>query len=325
MILNIISTVNGKENEGMRNIATHMTECLAEKHTLRSSALGKPFQCIKNSIGADAVIIFARAFSKTAILARILRLFCKRVYFILVQKPEKAFFGNLGRVKHFGYFTLVPADGEEIRRRGGRVRNIPVGINKEKFRPAISEHEKFDIRRKYGFENDMPLVLHVGHMSVGRGLEEFLRLPKDKYQRVVVASGMFNDATVEKILTDDGVHIIKEYLPDVSEVYRMADVYFFPTVSAEYVISMPLSVTEALSCGIPAVALKGVPGIDLLSEHHSDAVYTVSSPDSIEEAVDTALTVYFVGCRDLLRGIPEWSAAADVLAGFIGEDIAPAK
>ena len=134
MILNIVSTVNGVENEGMRNIATHMVRELTEKCTVRQSPLGSPLACVKNSVGADAVMIFARASAKTAILGKLLRLFCKKVYFVLVQKPEPAFMEKMGQgIKKFSFFTIVPDDAAEVREKGGAVYPLFIGINKEKF------------------------------------------------------------------------------------------------------------------------------------------------------------------------------------------------
>ncbi len=319
MILNIISTVNGKENEGMRNVASHIIENLGKMCTVRMSALGNPMQCVKNSIGADGVLIFARASAKTACLGKILRRFCKKVCFFLVQKPEPSFMKKIGDPGKFRYFAILPKDGEILAKRGGRICAVPVGIDREKFRPAVNENEIIDIRRKYGFTEELPLVLHVGHLSKGRGLEEFLHLPKDKFQRVVVASGLFTDPEVERILTNDGVSIIKEYLPDVSEVYRMADVYLFPTRSAEFVISIPLSVMEALSCGVPVIAFKGVPGLSVLSEYHSDEIFAVDDPAELSELAESVARRYFGGCRSLLRNVPEWSKAAEVLLESIAD------
>lgn len=320
MILNIISTVNGLENEGMRNVATHMIEHLGEMCTIRTSALGKPMQCIKNSMGADAVLIFARASSKTAILAKAIRMFCKNVCFFLVQRPEKGFIHNIGKASKFRYFSILPKDCEELVKRGGKVTFVPVGIDQEKFRPALNENEKITLRRKYGFTDDLPIVLHVGHLSEGRGLEEFLHLPKDKFQKVVVASGMFTDHDVEQTLTNDGVHIIKEYLPDVSEAYRMADVYLFPTKSGEYVISIPLSVMESLACGVPAVAFKGIPGVDIISEYHSDGILVINDSSELVEATEDRLKWYLGNCRTLLRDVPTWRKAAEILLERIVDD-----
>lgn len=310
MILNIVSTVNGMENEGMRNIASHIVRELEGMCTVRKSALGSPVQCLKNSFGADAVLIFARASAKTAYLAKALRLICPKVYFVLVQKPEAAFLKRMRKIAdRFSYFTILPKDGEELRALGASVRPLAVGIDKDKFRPAENEAEILSLRRKYGFDEEKPIVLHVGHLSEGRGLEEFLHLPKDKFQRIVVASGMFNNDKVEKKLLDDGVAVIKEYLPDVSEIYRMADVYLFPTRSAEYVISIPLSVTESLACGTPVVAFRGVAGIGMINAADG-ALVAVSNSSELEVVVAETAERYFGNCKNLLANIGSWVDSA---------------
>ena len=80
-------------------------------------------------------------------------------------------------------------------------------------------------------------------------MEDFAKI--HTAQRMVVASGMFEDENVIRILNEARVKIHKGYLENVEEVYQMADAYLFPTRSAEFVISIPLSVMEALSCGVP--------------------------------------------------------------------------
>ncbi len=320
MILNIVSTVNGMENEGMRNVASHIVRELEGMCTVRRSGLGSPAQCLKNSIGADAVLIFARASAKTAYLAKALRFICPKVYFILVQKPEVSFMKKMRRcADRFSYFTILPKDGEELRALGASVRPLAVGIDKDKFRPAENEAEILSLRRKYGFDEDKPLVLHVGHLSAGRGLEEFLRLPKDRFQRLVVASGMFNSDEVEKRLLDDGVTVINEYLPDVSEIYRMADVYLFPTRSTEFVISIPLSVMEALACGIPVVAFRGVAGLGMINATEGSLV-AVSDSRELEDTVAGLAERYFGNCKNLLMNTGSWADSAKRLLDGISEN-----
>ena len=70
------------------------------------------------------------------------------------------------------------------------------------------------------------------------------------------ASGMFEDENVVHALDEANVKIHKGYLENVEEVYQMADAYLFPTRSTEFVISIPLSVMEALSCGVPVIGYK---------------------------------------------------------------------
>lgn len=321
MVLNIISTVNGMENEGMRNIASHMIRELKSMCNVRCSALRNPIECLKNTVGADAVIIFARASSKTAILAKVLRLICKKVYFILVQKPESAFIDKIEKnADKYGYFAILPKDGEALGSRGIKVRKLSVGINKAKFHPAENRNEVASLRRKYGIPDEKILVLHVGHLSDGRGLEELLNLPKDRFERLVVASGMFNSVEIEEKLRADGVNVIKEYLPNVSEVYRMADVYLFPTRSTEFVISVPLSVIEALACGIPVVAYQGVDGINMI-DAVDGAVTTVTDKVELERAVMLSAEKFSDNFESLLTNMGSWTDAAKAFLDCISEDV----
>lgn len=310
------------ENEGMRNIASHIARELEALCELRSSALGDPAECLRNSVGADAVLIFARASTKTAYLAKVLRIICPRVYFILVQKPESGFLKSVRRsADRFSYFSILPRDGAEISDLGGNVRPLAVGIDRGKFHPASDGNEKAALRQKYGFSGELPLVVHVGHLSAGRGLEEFLSLPSDKFDRLVVASGMFHVPEVEKTLLADGVRIIKEYIPDISEIYRMADVYLFPTRSAEFVISIPLSVTEALACGIPVVAFNGVEGIGAINSTNAESLMRVENGTELVKAVQNAAEAFCGRYEDLLSDMCGWDDAAKALIADITEDI----
>ena len=222
-------------------------------------------------------------------------------------------------IRKFSFFVIIPEDGAEAEEKGASVYPLEIGINRDKFRPAVDPDEIADLRRKYGFSNELPLVLHVGHLSAGRGLEEFLRLPKEKFQRLIVASGLFGNEDIEKQLIDDGVSIIKEYLADVSEVYRMADVYLFPTTSAEFVISIPLSVTEALACGTPVVAFDGVCGIDRIEAASDDALVKISDPLFLERETSAIAEKYKGNCRNLLDNMSGWDKTADMLLEKLSE------
>ena len=59
------------------------------------------------------------------------------------------------------------------------------------------------------FDPSKPLVIHVGHCSKGRGLEDFAKI--HTAQRMVVASGMFEDENVVRVLNDAKVKIHKGY------------------------------------------------------------------------------------------------------------------
>lgn len=321
MTLNIISTQNGTHNEGMRNIATHITSCIADggANKVRLSPLSSPLVCMKNSIGADATVIFARGTEKTAVLAKLVRRLCRRVYFVLVQPPEEKFAEVLGRdVCRMKYFAITPGDGAAIEALGGEVRPLPVGIDSEKFSPAADRTEVVRLREKYSVAAERPLVLHVGHISSGRGLEAFLKLPGDRFERLVVASGMFPNEDVRRSLEANGVKILTGYLECIEELYRMADVYLFPTVDQNFVISVPLSVMEALSCGTPAVCLDGIAGLRSIPAE-AGTLSIIGDEGELEAAVTAAVSAKsYCSC---LVSPASWADAAAVMCRVISEEV----
>ena len=253
--IHIISTVNGQVNEGMRNVATHIAKAFEKDHEVRYSGLKDVASIIKNCRACDVTMIFARANKLVYWLSRIVGMFSKNVWVVCVQKPDSDFTALVR--KHplkANYLTIVEKDLDEITVWPGyRKELFSVGIKTDKFQPVDKERQK-ELKAKFGIETDRPLVIHVGHCSAGRGLEDFAAI-KDA-ERMVVASGMFENAETVKTLEDAGVKIHKGYLEHVEEIYQMADVYLFPTYSTEFVISIPLSVMEALSCGVPVIGYK---------------------------------------------------------------------
>lgn len=255
MVIHIISTVNGEENEGMRNIATHIARALEKKNRVVYSTLHDFTKYPNRCKQSDCTFIFARCISRLYEIIRFCSFFSKKIYVFVVQKPDDGFIKKCK--KHplqCSYFTVCKEDVTSLCvRTGYRMFDLPVGINKEKFYPVSSEI-KNKLKQKYGFETEKPLVIHVGHCSVGRGLEDFQYIDSASFQSMVVASGMFDNESVKSTLLNAGVKIHSGFLENINEIYQMADAYFFPTQNDDYVISIPLSVMEALSCGIPVLA-----------------------------------------------------------------------
>ena len=284
--IHIISTVNGQVNEGMRNVATHIAKAFEKDHEVRYSGLKDVASIIKNCRACDVTMIFARANKLVYWLSRIVSMFSKNVWVVCVQKPD-ANFTALVR-KHplkANYLTIVEKDLDEITVRSGcRKEVFNVGIKTDKFQPVAKDRQK-ELKAKFGIKTDRPLVIHVGHCSAGRGLEDFAAI--SDADRMVVASGMFENAETVKTLEDAGVKIHKGYLEHVEEIYQMADVYLFPTHSAEFVISIPLSVMEALSCGVPVIGYKDFENLAAIPAAEG-AVTLINSKGELNAAVAEA-------------------------------------
>lgn len=135
-----------------------------------------------------------------------------------------------------------------------RVAYLKAGVDTEKFVPVSAEAAN-ELKVKYGFDTNKKLVLHVGHLNRGRNVEQLMKL-SDNYQTLLVTSTQTKneqDMELKNELLSSGVRIIDTYIPNIEQVYQMADVYLFPVVEQGRCIDVPLSCMEAAACNKPVV------------------------------------------------------------------------
>ncbi len=286
MKLHIISTINGLENEGMRNIATHLSREFEKEHTVTYSSLKDILSIIRNGRKSDVTIVFARLVKSVYYMLRFLRPFLNKVCVVCVQ-PVSDEFATLNR-KHkvVDYCCALCKSDAQCAFDDIIIHTFPVGINTEKFKPVANSRQ--ELCEKLNLPSDKTIVLHVGHCSKGRYLEEMVTLDKSKYHPIIIASGMFDDDDTIKTLQDGGVDLRFGFVESIEDYYNCADVYFFPTKSSEFVISVPLSCMEALSCGTPVVAYGSFDKLSLIKTTDSKAFTLIDSVDELTDAVDTA-------------------------------------
>jgi glycosyltransferase involved in cell wall biosynthesis len=315
MKIHIIGTVNGEENEGMRNIATHLGREFERVHTVTYSSLRDIIGIIRRSRSSDVTLVIARAIKKVYLICRIAQLFAHRLCVFLVQKPDAEFVQKCrSRPLHCDYFTLISSDAKMLTLfEGHKIYDFSVGINMRKFSPA-NISKVVELRKKYGFDS-RPVILHVGHLSSGRGLKDFLLLDSNRYNLLVVASGMFEDDQIEQMLMSHGVRIIRGYLPEINELYQIADAYFFPTKSTEFVINIPLSVMEALACGTATVAYRSFEPFKKVGLTDSDGLLLSNNEDNIPVLVEKA--VGMKSEKTFLPNAKSWKQVADDVLHFI--------
>ena len=286
MRIHVISTVNGQQNEGMRNVATHISRRFEEKNEVLYSSLRDlvrmPFRCMKS----DVTMIFARCTKTVYSVAKICSIFSKKLVMVMVQKPQDEFLKkNTAHPINCDWLTICEKDAEGIALCKGRTMTLfEAGINAEKFSP-VSKDTADSLKERYGFDKTKPLVVHVGHCSQGRGLEDFCHIDGEEFSRLVVASGMFESQDTVNALEKAGVKILSGYIENVNEIYQMADVYLFPTQNGDFVISVPLSVMEALSCGTPAVCYESFDKIKSIKTKDEKALTFVRDKGQLQAAV----------------------------------------
>lgn len=138
---------------------------------------------------------------------------------------------------------------------GAKATQLKAGVDCQRFAP-VSPEEKQRLRAKYGLPDGKPIVLHVGHLKGRRNLEA-LEAVDDRFHCVLVLSGYSPESREEELLHSlrqrENLTVIDRYLPDIQELYQLADVYLFPVKTMHGCIDLPLSALEAAGCGIPVV------------------------------------------------------------------------
>lgn len=138
------------------------------------------------------------------------------------------------------------------------ISKVPLaGIKCNKFY-SVSKSEKSKLRNELGLPQNKIIVLHVGHLNEGRNLKVLNQLnnEEDIYPIVIVSSTVSPDQNLLNNLTENGVTVIREYIPQIDKYYKSADCYIFTTTDYNCAIQIPLSVIEALACQIPVITTK---------------------------------------------------------------------
>ena len=133
---------------------------------------------------------------------------------------------------------------------GHKATYLKTGIDTKQFSP-VDDIVAEQLKEKYGMMKDKKVILHVGHLKSGRNVEQLLKISQ-KYHVFLVTSTLTKDEQdVElrnKLLSQSNITIIDKYIPNIQELYQMADVYFFPVQESGHCIDVPLSVMEAAAC-----------------------------------------------------------------------------
>ena len=181
----------------------------------------------------------------------------------------------------------------------GRVLYLKSGIDTKKFVPVLEEKSR-ELKIKYGFDPERPIILHVGHMKEGRNVAELKKIDK-KYQVLLVVSTLSkerqNTQLKEELLQSSNIRVMEGYIPCIEEIYQMSDVYFFPVKKVGHCIDVPLSCLEAASCNKPIVTTD----YGEMSEFSEvDGFYFIDdmTSDVINEKIEKALSNNSFNMRD---------------------------
>ncbi|MDP2625035.1 MAG: glycosyltransferase family 4 protein [Candidatus Peregrinibacteria bacterium] len=149
------------------------------------------------------------------------------------------------------------------------VSRIPNGID---LIDKVNESKKNELKKKWELSPDDYVLLFVGRLIYGKGLQDVFPLVKDlvavkpNLKLVVVAGGLYREE-LEKMIKDLGIGKYVKFLgllqgDEVIESLQMADAFVNPSHSE----GLPRSVLEAAAAGLPIVA-SDVGGTNEIVEH----------------------------------------------------------
>lgn len=193
-----------------------------------------------------------------------------------------------------------------------RVSYLKAGVDTEKFVP-VSKERAGELKEKYGFDTDKKLILHVGHLNRGRNVQQLEKLSAN-YQTLLITSTQTKneqDIELKNELISHGIRIIDTYIPDIEQVYQMADAYFFPVVDEGKCIDVPLSCMEAAACNKPIVTTDFGEMREFVGK---DGFYFINSfePDELQKTVGDALSAGNIDTRSAVLDY-DWKNAVSRL------------
>lgn len=199
-----------------------------------------------------------------------------------------------------------------------RVHYLKLGVDTKRFCPVDYE-QKARLREKYGIPLDKKVVLHVGHLNTGRNVGVLLSVAPEYHTVLVVSTqtAAQQDRNLRaRLLEKENMTLLDSYLPDIQELYQLADIYLFPVQNPESCIDAPLSALEAASCGIPVVATPYGELRELLS---CEGFYSLEdmAPESVNAMLRTAVAEE-KNPRESVLGY-DWDIAAAKLLRIINE------
>lgn len=257
----------------------------------------------------------AKPFS-TAVRVFVLSLGCRKGLRVLItMNVPMGIFAKVLYKLSGAKFLVLSEESETLYRNAlgsGRVTRVQTGVDTKRFCPTVPEQAE-KLKEKYGFDREKPLVLHVGHLTRGRNVEQLMKI-SDRFQKLLVTSTLTKneqDLSLREELERAGITVMDTYIPDIQEIYQMADVYFFPVLESGHCIDVPLSCLEAAACDKPVVttyygemkALEGASGFYFLDS---------LEPEYINAALEKAVSENQLNTRQAVLRY-DWNTAVAIL------------
>lgn len=256
-------------DEGVRNIASHIAEELLKKHEVMKLDIRnvwnlKSWKEVK-SFRPD-IIHYILSPTKSGLIAAKALSFAYRRAKTVISAPNPYPFSSKKLMSLFKPSLILVQSYESetlFQNLGCKTQFLPTGVDVENFVP-VTQSTKLELKRKYGVEESMFVILHVGSIKKERNVLLLRKMQLEGNQVLIV--GKQSESTEKELhynLKEEGILVWKKFFGNIEEVYALSDCYVFPTIDRKCCAEIPLSVLEAMSCNLPVISTKfrGLPWI----------------------------------------------------------------
>ena len=146
-----------------------------------------------------------------------------------------------------------------------------------------------------------PVALYVGRIAIEKSIEDFLDM---KWQGSKVVVGQGPDETALKEKYPEAVFVGKKTGDDLSNHYRCADLFVFPSTTDTF----GMVLVEALACGLPIAAYHAPGPQDIVTKNYLGVLnedLSIAAQEAIKQSEYTDRR------HDLVRTHYTWEKAAD--------------
>ena len=313
------STASDQLDEGMRNVAHHLSRELAKRHeilTLDPRCLREP-KCLKEMHSFKPHIIHNTSGPSifSLILLKGLR-FLITGSRVVVSAVHPWFPRYVVPLIRFFRPDLVLAPSQRVcslfEGQGCRVAFLANGVDLDRFRP-VSGDEKRVLREQFGLPLDEFIILHVGSVKARRGIEALTALQHGDQQVLMIGStSTGHERNTIEALRKRGCFVWLKYFEEIQQIYALSDCFVFPTWESLSAIEVPLSVLEAMACNLPVISTTfgGLP--ELFQE--GDGLVFYQSNEELLPALVRARTETVIRTRQKLVGLG-WEQIVEQLEG----------
>jgi len=261
----IIGECSGNLEEAMRNTAFYLSKELSKHHQILALDIKKIFfryfwRDIKK-FDPQIIHYIPGPSVKSFIIVKVLAFYCKDVKTV-ISATHPASFRLSKNIVSLIKPDLILTQSDESERMfinlGCKTEFLPSGVDVEKFVP-VSKDTKEELRDKYGIDKGKFMILHVGSIKEGRGIEIFKKIGAKEDQVIIIGNrSMGIEKRLYQGIKESGCKIWVKYFKDIEEVYAFSDCYVFSTPPMNNInsIEIPLSILEAMSCNLPTITTK---------------------------------------------------------------------